>query len=178
MTGLILLSVYVATIPAANYLVQHLGTVCVPDGPCLLPVWPGVLAPSGVMLAGLALVLRDLVQRTMGLGWSVAAIALGAALSAWLAPPALVAASTAAFLVSELADLFVYTPLQRRGLIRAVVASSAIGLVIDSTVFLWLAFGNLDHIAGQIIGKFWMVAAASLALTLMRPALNAGGTDA
>ena len=88
---------------------------------------------------------------------SAAAIAVGSAISALLAPPALVIASAAAFLLSEMADLAVYTPLQRRGLVLAVVASSAVGLVVDSVVFLSLAFGSLDYLAGQIVGKAWMV---------------------
>ena len=60
------------------------------------------------------------------------AILVGSALSAALAPPALVIASAAAFLLSEFADLAVYTPLARRRLIAAVVASGAVGLVVDS----------------------------------------------
>lgn len=147
-------------IPAANWLIGHAGTVCVPQGPCLIPVAPGVMAPSGVLMIGLALVLRDLVQRRLGLGWAFGAVLAGAALSALVAPPALVMASAAAFLFSELADLGVYTPLQKRGLTLAVMASSAVGLVVDSLVFLWLAFGSLDYMAGQVIGKVWMVAFA------------------
>jgi queuosine precursor transporter len=165
---LALVAAYVLTIPLANWMVQHVGTVCVPQGPCLLPVWPGVLAPSGVALAGLALVLRDLVQRRAGLGWSLAAIAAGVAVSALVAPPALVVGSATAFLVSELADAAVYTPLQRRGLLVAVVASSAVGAVVDSLVFLRLAFGSLDHVEGQIIGKLWAVAAAAFMIHLVR----------
>jgi queuosine precursor transporter len=38
-----------------------------------------------------------------------------------------------------------------------VVLSSFVGLVVDSMVFLWLAFGSLDFLAGQILGKTWMV---------------------
>ena len=155
-------------IPAANWMIGNLGTMCVPDGPCLIPVAPGVLAPSGVLMIGLALVLRDLVQRRLGLGWAIGAILAGAALSAWLAPPALVLASAVAFLFSELVDLAVYTPLQRRGLVLAVAASGAVGLVADSVVFLWLAFGNLDFLAGQVIGKAWMVAAALPAVAWLR----------
>jgi hypothetical protein len=30
-------------------------------------------------------------------------------------------------------------------------------LVVDSIVFLWLAFGSLDFLAGQVVGKAWMV---------------------
>lgn len=148
---------FTACIPAANWLIGHVGTVCVPDGPCLIPVAPGIAAPSGVLVVGLALVLRDLVQRRLGRYWALAAIALGAVLSAIFAPPSLVLASTSAFLLSELADLGVYTPLQQRGLVLAVVASSAVGLVIDSVVFLFLAFGSLQFLLPQIIGKAWMV---------------------
>jgi uncharacterized PurR-regulated membrane protein YhhQ (DUF165 family) len=66
-------------------------------------------------------------------------------------------ASATAFLLSELADFAVYTPLQSRGLVLAVFASGVVGLVVDSVLFLWLAFGNLDYLAGQILGKLWMV---------------------
>ena len=155
--GFLYLAAFGLCIPAANWLIGHAGTACVPHGPCLVPVAPGVMAPSGVLMVGLALVLRDLVQRRMGLAWSMAAVLLGAALSALLAPPALVLASAVAFLLSESADLFVYTPLQRRGLVLAVAASGAVGLLVDSVAFLLLAFGSLDFLAGQVLGKAWMV---------------------
>ncbi|GGG23438.1 hypothetical protein GCM10010964_09480 [Caldovatus sediminis] len=158
--GLLFLAAFALCIPAANWLIEHAGTVCLAGGPCLIPVAPGgLMAPSGVLMIGLGLVLRDLVQRRLGVGWAVGAILAGAALSALLAPPALVIASAAAFLLSEGADLAVYTPLQRRGLIAAVVASSLVGLVVDSVVFLWLAFGSLEFLAGQVLGKAWMVLA-------------------
>ena len=105
------------------------------------------------VLHHLALVLRDLVQRRLGAKFALIAIAVGTLISALLAPPALVAASAAAFLLSELADFAIYTPLQRRRLVLAVFASSATGLVVDSIVFLQLAFGSLDYLPGQIIGK-------------------------
>ncbi|BDG72945.1 VUT family protein [Roseomonas fluvialis] len=147
-------------IPAANWLIGNAGTLCVPNGPCLVPVAPGLMAPSGVLMIGLALVLRDLVQRRLGVGWAAGAVLAGAALSGFVAPPALVVASAAAFLLSEFADLIVFTPLQKRGLVLAVAASGAVGLVVDSVVFLWLAFGSLDYLAGQVVGKAWMVALA------------------
>ena len=155
--GFLFLALFGLCIPAANWLIGHAGTVCIPQGPCLIPVAPGVMAPSGVLMVGLALVLRDLVQRRLGIAWSVAAIAVGTVLSATFAPAALVIASASAFLLSELADLAVYTPLQRRGMVLAVLASSAAGLVVDSIVFLWLAFGSLGYLPGQIVGKLWMV---------------------
>ena len=87
----------------------------------MIPVAPGVVAPSGVLMIGLALVLRDLVQRSLGIGWALPAVLVGASLSALLAAPNLVLASGAAFLLSELADTAVYTPLQRRRFMWAVV---------------------------------------------------------
>ena len=155
--GTIALACFLACIPLANWLIGHVGTVCVPQGPCLVPVLPGLLAPSGVLAAGAALVLRDVVQRCLGAGWGIAAIVLGSALSALLAPGPLVVASALAFLLSEATDFAVYTPLQRRGLLLAVVASSCVGLVVDSVVFLWLAFSSLDFLAGQVVGKAWAV---------------------
>ena len=37
------------------------------------------------------------------------------------------------------------------------LASSFVGLVIDSVVFLYLAFGSLEFLLGQVLGKGWMV---------------------
>jgi queuosine precursor transporter len=159
--GAVFLALFALTIPVANWLIGHVGTACLaPPGPCVVPVAPGVTAPSGVMMVGVALVLRDLVQRRLGAAMSALAILIGAGISALVAPPALILASAVAFLLSEFADLAVYTPLARRRLVAAVIASSCAGLVIDSIVFLWLAFGSLDFLFGQIIGKAWMVLAS------------------
>src|SRR5499426_377592 len=139
---------FIACIPIANWMIGRVGTVCAsPHGPCLLPVAPWgpkgmpLMAPSGVLLIGLALVLRDMVQRRLGRAAALTAIVAGALLSGAVAPPPLVYASAAAFLLSELADFAVYTPLQSRGLVLAVLASSLVGLAADSILFLWLAFG-------------------------------------
>lgn len=166
--GFAFLLAFALCIPAANWLIGNAGTVCVPNGPCLIPVAPGIMAPSGVLMIGLALVLRDLVQRRLGVNWALSAIFVGAAISAYIAPPALVIASTVAFLLSELVDLGIYTPLQKRGLVLAVAASSVVGLLVDSVIFLWLAFGSLDYLAGQVIGKAWMVLFALPIVALLR----------
>jgi queuosine precursor transporter len=166
--GLVFLLLFGLSIPAANWLIGNVGVLCARDGPCLIPVAPGILAPSGVLMIGVALVLRDLVQRRLGLAVSALAVLAGAAFSALLAPPALVIASAVAFLLSEFADLAVYTPLARRRLVAAVAASSLVGLVVDSMVFLWLAFGSLEFLPGQIIGKAWMVLLAIPLIALLR----------
>jgi uncharacterized PurR-regulated membrane protein YhhQ (DUF165 family) len=159
-SGYVAFVAFVASIPSANWMIGHVGVVCIPDGPCLLPVAPGVMAPSGVLLAGLALVLRDVVQRLLGRLWGVFAILVGAVLSAFVTPAPLAAASGVAFLLSETVDFIVYTPLQARGLVLAVAASAGVGLVVDSVVFLTLAFHSLEFLAGQCVGKAWAVAAS------------------
>lgn len=166
--GIAAFTLFLACIPLANWMIGHVGTVCISNGPCLFPVAPGVMAPSGVLMIGTALVLRDMVQRLLGPIWALAAIAIGACLSLLLAPPALVVASVAAFLLSELADFAIYTPLQRRRLLLAVLVSSTVGLVVDSLVFLMLAFASLDYLGGQVIGKAWALLFAFPLVRLVR----------
>jgi len=168
--GYVCLVLYVACIPLANYMLGHVGTFCVPNGPCMIPVWPGIAAPSGVLAIGAALVLRDLVQRRLGLIYSIGAIALGALISWAISPAALVLASVAAFVFSETTDALVFTPLQKRGLIVAVVISALAGIVVDSVLFLHLAFHSLDYVGGQIIGKMWAVLFALPIIHLIRQA--------
>lgn len=163
----VLLICFLACIPLANWLIGNVGTTCVPNGPCLVPVGLGLMAPSGVLVIGVALVLRDLVQRQWGAWPTSAAIAAGAALSAAVAPPALVVASGVAFLLSEFADMAVYSPLRERRLGLAVLASGIVGAVVDSAVFLWLAFGSLTYLNGQIVGKLWASLAAFVVLSLL-----------
>ena len=167
--GYVYLALFCLCIPLANWMIGHVGTFCVPDGPCMVPVWPGIAAPSGVLVIGVALVLRDLVQRRLGLTWSLVAIAVGAVISWIISPPNLVLASVVAFLFSELADTLVFTPLQRKGLILAVLASGLIGICVDSLLFLTLAFGSLNFLGGQIIGKVWSLL---IALPLIRLSRN------
>lgn len=160
MLRILLIAAFAATIPLANWMIGNIGTECIPGGPCLLPVGFGLAAPSGVLVVGAALVLRDMVHEAGGIRAAFAAIAIGGVLAWTFAPPALVLASVAAFILSELADLAVYAPLRKRRLPLAVFASGLAGAAVDSAVFLWLAFGSLDFIAGQIIGKVWMSVAA------------------
>lgn len=167
MNALLACLLFLATVPAANWMVQNVGA-CIPDGPCLLPVLPGVLAPSGVLMIGLALVLRDWVHELAGRAAAALCILGGAGLSLIVAPPALALASAAAFLVSELADLQVYHPLRARGLALAVLASGVAGAVVDSALFLLLAFGSLEHMLGQVVGKLMMSGAAAGALLALQ----------
>ncbi|MFA7505116.1 MAG: VUT family protein [Burkholderiaceae bacterium] len=160
---------FIATIPAANWMIQHVGTTCVPDGPCLVPVAPGLMAPSGVLLIGLALVLRDAIHASLGPRWALGAILAGTVVSIGFAPPSLVLASGAAFLVSELADFAVYAPLRRRYPAGAILASGVAGAIVDSALFLGIAFGSLAYLQGQVVGKLWMSLLAAIVIgTLAR----------
>ena len=158
---------YITCLPLANWMLRHVGT-CGDNGPCVVPVWPGIMAPSGVLAIGSALVLRDLVQRRMGLRFSLMAIAIGAVISWFFSPAFLVVASVAAFIFSETTDALVFTPLQKKGLIAAVILSSIAGIVVDSVLFLSLAFHSLNFLGGQIIGKLWAVVAALPIIWLLR----------
>jgi hypothetical protein len=146
---------FLATIPAANWLIGNVGTTCVPNGPCLIPVAPGLMAPSGVLLIGAALALRDALHERVPRWMVVALIGLGAALSATFSPSALAVASAVAFLLSELADYAVYDRLRRNGMALAVVASGIAGAVLDSILFSWLAFGTVKWSAGLILAKLY-----------------------
>lgn len=149
---------YIATIFAANWAITRFG---------LVPVGFGLLAPAGVYFAGLAFTLRDLTQDRLGRPAVLAAIVAGAALSV-LVSPVFALASGVAFLVSELADFAVYQPLRRRHWLGAVAASNTVGLLVDSVLFLWLAFGSLTFLPGQIVGKAWMTVLAVAVLWVIR----------
>jgi uncharacterized PurR-regulated membrane protein YhhQ (DUF165 family) len=152
------LILFIATIFCANWAIQAYG---------LVPVGPGLIAPAGVYFAGLAFTFRDLAQERVGRRWIVAAIIAGAVISG-LVSTKFALASGIAFLVSELLDFAVYSPLRKRNWIGAVVASNVVGLVADSIVFLLLAFGSLQYLPGQIVGKAWMTLLAVAVLWLLR----------
>ena len=153
---------FIGCVFGANWAIETFG---------LVPVGFGLMAPAGVYFAGLTFTFRDLAHERVGRGWVFVAIIIGAALSA-LVSPAFAVASGAAFLLSETADLAVYTPLRRRSWLGAVAASNTVGLVVDSALFLWLAFGSLDFLAGQVVGKAWMTVLAIVVLGGVKLALS------
>lgn len=155
---MIYLAAYIATIFAANWAIGAFGVVSVGFG---------LMAPAAVYFVGLAFTFRDLAHESLGRRPVIAAILVGAALSAFVSQ-SLALASGVAFLVSELADLSVYEPLRKRGWVLAVAASNAVGLVIDSAIFLGIAFGSYEFLVGQIVGKAWMTVLAVVVLLAVR----------
>jgi queuosine precursor transporter len=148
---------FVATVYGANWALATFGVVSIGFG---------LSAPAGVFFAGIAFGLRDMLHELGGVKTVLLAILVGTALAYALEasvviPGGVVAiaiASAAAFLFAELADLAVYAPLRERNWPLAVVASNVVGAIADSALFLMLAFGSLQYISGQVIGKALMIA--------------------
>lgn len=151
----IIAAAFLACIPVANWLIGNVGTTCIPNGPCLIPVAPGMMAPSGVLVIGAALALRDAVQEALGRAWVLGLVIAGATMSFLLGSPALALASATAFLLSELADFAVYDRLRKRGLALAVMLSGIVGATLDSLLFSWLAFGTIGWAPGLILAKLY-----------------------
>jgi uncharacterized PurR-regulated membrane protein YhhQ (DUF165 family) len=166
--GIVALVLYAISIYAANWLIRNVG-IALPGGTHLLPVGFGLMAPSGSYAAGITFVARDVMQRTIGKRWSVLVILPGAALTALL-DVHLAVASAGAFLFSESVDYLVYTPLQRRGFVRAVVASGLVAALVDSLIFLTLAGIPLNvALPGLLLAKVWvMLIATPVAYTIRR----------
>lgn len=145
---------------AANYVTTHLGMV---------PVGFGLQATAGTYLAGLTFILRDTLQDAAGKITTIGIIFAAACLSFLVADPAIAIASAVAFGLAELADLAVYSPMRRRGYVRAAIASNVVGAVVDSIVFLALAgFPILLALPGQLAGKLIVTAAVMFAVILVR----------
>lgn len=166
-----LFAAFVGTIVAANWALARYGIV---------GIGFGLAAPAGVYFAGLAFGLRDALHELGGRAWVLAAIVAGAGVSFFAGDAVtipggyapLAVASGAAFALSELADLAVYEPLRRRQWSAAVVASNVVGAVVDSVLFLVLAFGSPAHWFGNTVGKVYMVAAALPVVWLARRAVS------
>jgi hypothetical protein len=147
--GALALAAYVGCIVAANWAIHKFGFV---------PVGFGLLAPAGTYFAGAVFVARDAVQLTLGRWWALVAIVVGAGLS-FATSPSLAIASGTAFLVGELVDWSIFTPLRRRHVVAGYLIGNTWGLLVDSWLFLYLAFGSVAHWQGLALGKFWMTAA-------------------
>jgi uncharacterized PurR-regulated membrane protein YhhQ (DUF165 family) len=149
----------------------------------MVPVGFGLTATAGTYFAGLSFVLRDSLQDEAGKASTLWLIGTGASLSLVLAltlfrsdasflppgvtPLSVAVASGIAYAISETADLLIYSPLRKRGYIRAAVASNVAGSFVDTVAFLAVAgFPIAAALPGQMLGK--------LAITLAAVAIVAG----
>jgi uncharacterized PurR-regulated membrane protein YhhQ (DUF165 family) len=152
---LLIFTLFLMTVPLANYLISNVGTFCVDQGPCLIPVGFGLMAPSGVLVIGLALVLRDWVHETSGLLAALLAVLVGSLLSLAFSPATVAVASFVAFAFSEVADTLVYSKLREKSKPMAVLASQLLGAFVDSMLFVYIAFGSLEFSLGNSLGKIY-----------------------
>lgn len=153
--GWIMVALFIASVVLANVLTTNYGFV---------PVGFGLTATAGTYVAGATLALRDAVQDTLGRWVVLGAIVAGGILSFLMAAPFIALASVVAFLVSEFADFLVYTPIRRRARFGdrkwmvAVFLSSVVGAIVDTVLFIGIAFGPaaiLPAMPGQLTGKLW-----------------------
>lgn len=148
--------VYLGGVVAANWLTEHFG---------LVPAGFGLMTTAGTYAAAVVIVSRNFSQDVIGRWRVIALMVAGAALSWFLASPRLAVASLVAFTLSELADMFIYTPLRDRGRSRAVLLASTVGGVVDTFTFLLIAgFPLLLAAPGQLVVKTGMAVLAAVAV--------------
>lgn len=161
----LLTTALVVCVAAANYATSYLG---------LVGAGFGLMVTAGTYAAGLALGLRDALHEAGGIRWVLVAIAAGAVLSLLLGDGRIALASAAAFLLAELLDLAVYAPLRKRAWRSAVIASNAVGAVVDTFVFLAIAGFPLTAglVGGQLLVKaVWVTAGFLLVAEVIRRAV-------
>lgn len=156
MKGVLAAVAYLTCIVAANWLTARYG---------LVPVGFSQVVTAGTFAAGMSFVARDGLQDVAGRRAVLGAIVLGAGLSTLLSPIRLAVASGLTFLVSETADMAVYTPLRQRDRRMAGwLASNIVGSLIDSALFLWLAGFPMFGFFGQSAVKVAVGVATPLAV--------------
>ncbi len=160
--GILFFLLFLGSVVAANWALENYG---------LIPVGFGLVAPAGVIFAGLTFTLRDLLQEASG-RWAVLLAILGGGLvSALLSTDdgtKVAIASVIAFIASEAVDGAVYQPLRAGNWYAAVGVSNLAGLLIDSVLFAWLAFASFDAVPGLVVGKIWVTLASIIVLAVVR----------
>jgi uncharacterized PurR-regulated membrane protein YhhQ (DUF165 family) len=141
-----LISLFVGLIFLSNWLVATFG---------IIPVGFSLFAPAGVITVGITFLVRDYIQKSFGKSIVLTLIVVGAILSYFINPP-LAIASGLAFLFSEFFDFLVYTYLKEKTFFGAVVLSNFVGSVLDSIIFLQIAFGSLEFLVGQVVAKMYI----------------------
>ena len=137
----------------------------------------GAHIPAGVFIYGVTFTWRDLIHRRLGKAAAVTMVWVAAAVNVLMVlyfiatitlppssfwhyqdayrvilglTPRIAIASIIAEIVSELVDTEVYHYLRRRPAL-AVLGSNAVSLIVDSAVFVTLAFGGLIPTAGIVM---------------------------
>lgn len=153
--------IYVAAIPATNWLFAYVGVLPIPG--------TGYVFHPLAFLVGFWLVLRDLAHRELGDRWIFAPVMIGLALSYATSSPRIATASAVAFLVSECVDYAAYR-WSKRPFAQRILLSSAASVPIDSVLFSGIAFGlaAINPVTFSVMLAAKMVGACVVALWLWR----------
>jgi queuosine precursor transporter len=170
--GYALLTIYITSIWAANWLTTRYG---------LIAAFPGTAlkCTAGTFAVGGAIMTRDLLQDALGRRAVLCAISAGAVLSYATSSHVIAVASGVTFLLAETIEFAVYTPLRKRygwgtGRWSGVVGvANATGALADTFLFLWLAGFPLTAsvVAGQMAGKAYVTIAVIGAGVVLRRAV-------
>ena len=102
----------------------------------------------GALSYPFAFLVTDLTNRRLGPGSARRVVWVGftlaVVLSAWLATPRIAGASGSAFLVGQLADVWVFHRLRHLKWWQAPLVSSSLGSILDTALFFSLAFAGTD----------------------------------
>lgn len=162
-------AVFVAAAGTSNWAINNIGRDHGPHAPHTIPIGWGLQAPSGVLLIGLMFAVRDSLHERVGIKGTLLLIAAASAVSAVVAPPALAVASGLTMLVAEATDALVYQQLRTRGRLTAATVSNLASSLLDSALFLIVAFGAataIDRTLALFIGKFEASLATLVVLSL------------
>lgn len=162
--GIVALLGFLLSIPFANWWLTENGFW---NAPFLGPL------PSALWVVAISFILRDVVQITLGRKVAWVAIAIGSAMSYFLADPFVALASCVAFAVSESIDAIIFTPLANKGrfLLGITISGYAAGFV-DSALFVRIAFGSFDGWWQLGLAKAIVIAVATPFAVLARKALS------
>jgi uncharacterized PurR-regulated membrane protein YhhQ (DUF165 family) len=127
----------------------------------IVPLPFGLAVPAGVFFFSPIFTLRDSLHERYGWKWVTGFVFLSAGVSAAIAVASgnsllgkVTAAGLLAYLVSENSDTLIYQLLHKHSFMRRVLASNAVSTLLDSGIFITIAFGPLwTLILGQYIVK-------------------------
>ncbi|MEV6267581.1 VUT family protein [Kribbella sp. NPDC051936] len=162
---------FLTSAAASNWAINNIGRNNGLDSPHTVPIGWGLQAPSGVVLIGLMFAVRDSLHERIGLRGTLLLIATASAVSAIVAPPTLVVASGFTMLVAESSDALVYQRLRAAGRFMAAAMSNVVSSLLDSVLFLTVAFGAAAALAGSLalfIGKLQASLVVMLVLNVAR----------
>lgn len=137
----------------------------------------------GALSYPFAFLVTDLTNRRLGPGSARRVVWVGFAfavvLSAWLATPRIAGASGSAFLVGQLADVWVFHRLRHLKWWQAPLVSSSLGSILDTALFFSLAFAGtglpwvtwgLGDLAVKAVFAALLLIPFRLLLEVIRPA--------